>query len=342
MAARSNSWSGLLSQPLPNCRPHMGAHNSCLLFVPALETRFWRKLPALATDLWGVVIDLEDSIHPESKALARDMVEQHRGMLELLKQIAPHLKVVLRVNNRNTAYHEGDLNLANALAEDGLVHILMYPKTEQASEIKGLSETCSPHLALFPIIETLEGYSSFQDILTAEHRIVYTAIGAEDICADMNVERPAVFYDNPLLSHITATVALHAKRLGIGLWGNIWPYLSSTELLPAFYSEVLLDQQFGAVGKILFHPYQIQAVKGIFNSQYRAEAHQELMLGRLHAIARRSEEYGLTVAVHNARMVDMPELVRLRRWYRGLSTEKKAEVLGVLPSTFIKYIDRDD
>jgi hypothetical protein len=49
------------------------------------------------------------------------------------------------------------------------------------------------------------------------------------------------------------------------------------------------------------------------------------MIGRLSAIAERSSKEGLTVALFNGRMVDMPELVKLQRWLREISDNETSE-----------------
>ena len=313
----------------------MLTENSCLLFLPALEARFWRKLPDLAGSLRGVIIDLEDSIHPDAKTRARDAVRDQLSVLERLRNSQPHLELILRVNNRHTRFYEGDLELVDYLGSEALLTTVMYPKIGSAEEVELVSRAVPESIALFLAIETLSGYSAHREILAQNGRIRYVAIGAEDLCADMSLERPAVFYDNPLLNHIAATVALQAKLAGIQLWGNIWPYLSSSELFTAFQREVDLDQQFGAVGKVIFHPYQIDVVNRGFNLASREEAQRQRMLGRLEAIAQRVEAHGLTVAIHNGRMVDMPEYVRLRKWYDTLDDPAaRQEVQELLPNVF--------
>lgn len=313
----------------------MNTQKSTLLFVPALEDRFWRKLPNLASDVRGFIIDLEDAIHPQAKASARKSVEQHTDTLRQLADAHSQLEIVLRINNSDTDFYGDDLELAGHLSDQSLITGLMYPKVEDVSEVEQLqSHVDTEKISLFPIIETLAGYESYDEILSDEFGVQYTAIGAEDLCADMGIERPSIFYSNPLLHQISTDIALHTKMEDVHLWGNIWPYLTNSELLPDFYDEILLDQQFGAIGKIVFHPYQIKAVNSIFNQEHRYESKKRLMLGRLNALSERSKKKGLSVAIHNGKMVDMPETIRLRRWMDKLDDSETREELQDLISAF--------
>lgn len=291
-----------------------------LLFVPAIEDRFWRKLSELAPKVCGFVLDLEDSIHPKAKKYAREKILQNLDTLRALKEQNAHLHVIIRINNVTTVHYEADIELLRALIKSSLVDGVMYPKPSHPEEIERVNEDLQTQkVFLFVVIETISGYLHYSEILCPEKGVKWAAVGAEDLCADMNIERPVVFYNNPILSRIATDVVLHTKLKGIKFWGNIWPYLDSIELLPFFVEEIINDYIMGAVGKVLFHPYQIDIVNSIFNPEIRREIQKRIMVGRLSAIAKRSEKEGLSVALFNGRMVDMPELVRLRRWLQELS-----------------------
>lgn len=320
----------------------MNTQKSTLLFVPALEDRFWKNLLDLAPDVRGFIIDLEDSIHPKAKDRARERVEQHIEVLHELGDAHDRLEIILRINNSDTDFYGDDVELAGHLVDQSLITGLMYPKLETVSEIERLATSVDTETVfLFPIIETLAGYENYDELLSAEFGVQHTAIGAEDLCADMDIERPSVFYSNPLLHQISVDVALRAKMEGIHLWGNIWPYLTNSELLPDFYDEIVMDQQFGATGKIVFHPYQIDVVNNIFGPAHRHEAKKRVTLGRLKAISQRSEECGLSVSVHNGRMVDMPEFVRLKRWLEKIEDpEMEEEIRDMFPLFRSRYASK--
>lgn len=303
-----------------------------LLFVPALEDRFWSKLPELAPRVGGFIFDLEDSIHHAAKKAARDKILQNLAVLKALREKNAHIQIIVRINNVNTKHYEADVDLIRELMKNSHVDGIMYPKPSGPEEIDRINNDLETQkIFLFVVIETLAGYARYKEILSSDKGVQWTAIGAEDLCADMNIERPVVFYSCPLLSRIATDVALHAKLRGIKFWGNIWPYLHLIELLPFFVEEIINDYMMGAVGKVLFHPYQIDIVNSVFNPEVRREIQKRVMVGRLSAIAERSKKDGLSVALFNGRMVDMPELIRLRRWLQELSDEdmKKSIVTSV-------------
>lgn len=296
----------------------------CLLFVPAIETRFWRKLPELAPRVGGFIFDLEDSIHPAAKKKARERILQNISVLRALKQ--QDIYTIIRINNVNTEHYEEDIVLVKKVMKESLIDAVMYPKPNSPEEIDQINKDIGiGQIFLFVVIETLVGYSCYDKILSPDKGVKWTAIGAEDLCADMNIERPVVFYKNPLLSRIATDVALYSKLKGIKFWGNIWPYLHLIELFPFFIEEIINDYMMGAVGKVLFHPYQIEIVNSVFNFDFQQEIRKRLIIGRLSAIEKRSKEEGLSVALFNGRMVDMPELVRLQRWLQDLSDEGEIE-----------------
>mgnify|MGYP000437834387 CR=1 FL=1 len=306
-----------------------------LLFVPALEDRFWLKLRELTPRVGGFIIDLEDSIHPSAKDKAREKVLTERATLKALREDDPNIQVLVRVNNAKSEYYSQDVEMLKELLEESLITGVMYPKPDEPGEIDELWNVVNlkgKHAFIFPVIETLAGYTSYDKILSPERGVQWTAVGAEDICADMGMERPIIFYDNPILSRIATDIAIFARRTGIKLWGNIWPYLPWAELLPFFVEEILKDYMIGAIGKVVFHPYQIDIVNGIFSPHIRHEMNKRTMIGRLSAIAKRSREEGLTVALFNGRMVDMPELVRLQRWLREISdSETGKDIMEKIP-----------
>lgn len=294
-----------------------------LLFIPALEERFWQKLPQLAHSLGAIAIDLEDSIHHSAKERARRKVLEKASFLTSLRQEYPHLKVTVRINNVRTEHFKRDVALIVQLAETASIDGVFYPKLENTADLDYMGDSFPvDQVFIAAAIETLMGYRLFRKTLLFEKGVRWCVVGGEDLCADMNIDRPTNFYDNPLLLRIVTDVALFSKITGITFWGNIWPYLLTNELLSSLTEECLMDQRMGAIGKAIFHPYQINVVNGIFNFNTRLKTQQCIMAGRLAAISERAHSSGLTVAIHNGRMVDMPELVRLERWIQDIEGDQ--------------------
>jgi len=303
--------------------------NGGFLVFPALEKRFWAKLPSLASGLAGVIIDLEDSIYAAAKADARKMVLANAEVLRALKLNNPELQVYLRINNSATSFFKKDIPLARRLVISKLIDGVCYPKVGSASDLSHLYrvlKTGKTPTKLFLAIETLEGYSNYKALIAPELGVRYVVIGAEDLCADMGLARPRVFYDNPLLNHIAVTVSLQAQLKEVSFLGNVWPYLSKSKLLPCFLKELAADFQVGAAGKIIFHPYQIEFVNKALTAELHGRYPGKVILSRISALQKHADDTGLYVVVHDGRMVDMPEKVRFNKWREAVSEKKTKSV----------------
>lgn len=295
-----------------------------LLFIPAIEERFWRKLPELAPIVGGIIVDLEDSIHPRWKRKAREFILKQKELLAKIRQQNKDFAVILRINNVKTKFFEGDIELTKSLISDEqMIEGIMYPKVESSEELTILNEKIDANRLLISVlIENRKGCVNYKEILDTTKGVKWCAVGAEDLCGDLGIDRPVNFYNNPLLCHIAVEIALHAKLQGIHFWGNIWPYLLHNELLPYFIEECLIDKMLCAIGKICFHPYQLEIVNNLFAHPYQKETQKRIMWERLSVIKERALSRGLTVAVCTGRMIDMPELVRARRWLEEETDEE--------------------
>lgn len=308
------------------CRP-------AVLFVPGLKSGFFRNLPANLGELGGVVIDLEDSIHSGRKAEARAEVRNQVQLLSEIRRAVPNLRVVLRINNRATPDYSADVELALSLDRDQVIDAIMYPKPRVADEIRDLASAIKrTRLFLAVAIETPAGYANFPSILDPRLKVRWCAVGGEDLCAGLDVQRPSNFYDHPLLAHVANEIALHAKGQDLVYLGNIWPY-QSLEGAPCpadFEAECEDDAARGATGKFAFQPWQLPLI----NRWMALPTHDEeklLVFGRLKAILDRVRADGLSVTIHRGRMVDQPEGVRLRRWMdQGRVTMKERTEIEVL------------
>lgn len=305
-----------------------------LLFIPALKDHFWKKIHLLADRIGGVIIDLEDAILQSHKAKAREKVLYYSDLLRTLRAKHRHLRVIIRVNNIGTKFYKADMELVKRLISESLIDSVLYSKPEDPQEINQLSEDINTEqVFIFAAIETLAGYQRYAEILNPDKGVKWAIIGAEDLCADMDIERPIVYYCNPLLNQIAINIALHAKVKGIHFWGNIWPYLSKNELLPYLRREITTDYMMGAVGKVIFHPYQVDFVEEVFNRKHEYEVKKRTMAEKLSELVKRSEKEGLSVGVFNGRMIGTPELVRLQRWLQHIEDEKlKSDIIASIPN----------
>lgn len=309
--------------------------NPAILMVPALEDRFWLKMCTLCNDLGAIIIDLEDSIYQTAKEVARQKVYGHITVLQKLRNEFPSLLIFIRINNQSTPFYEEDIMLVKALCKKKLLDGIMYPKPDKAEEIKRLKKKInSTNLILAIPIETWNGFLEFKKILKRENSICWATIGAEDLCAELNIERPENFYDNPLLTRIALDIVLHIKTQAIQFIGNIFPFLLRTENhIHNLEREFKNDLMLGAIGKVIFHPEHIEIVNKIASTDKMLK--EKELVGRLSVLKDRIKETGLSVAIYNGRVVDTPEFVRLNNLINEIENEKNRKILSDILSEII-------
>lgn len=280
------------------------------LTLPASEYRYWEKLLTLIEqqEICAVILDLEDSISISSKEIARDMVLAHIEELSEIKISSP-VKIMLRINPIGTEFYNNDIVLAQKMLSNRCIDTIVVPKVANANEIKKVHSDI-PGMSLFVALETIEGYSNMKEILSSG-QIEYVVVGAEDLSADIGISRPLVFYKNRILEKIATDVATEALIHNISFVGNVWPFASYPELLPAFQQEIMDDIFLKAIGKVIFHPYQTEFVNFYWGNSTYSEGYKKATLGRQHFLHEQEKMKGLSVGIKDFKMVDTPEDKRI-------------------------------
>lgn len=155
-----------------------------LMETPILDEKKWSKLPSIPADAF--LIDLEDSVVPQNKELARKRAVQYLNNNDFF---AGKL-VIARPNNISTAWGRDDII---ALAEAG-VKLMAYPKARSCEEILEVQELLAKygaHPHLFPIIETAGAVLDIKEIAKLDAVAgLFTGIG------DLSVDAGVPFYDS--------------------------------------------------------------------------------------------------------------------------------------------------
>src|SRR3954466_11532863 len=85
-----------------------------LLFMPGSNARALEKARDLAAD--GIILDLEDSVAPDAKALARDQIAQ-----AVSSQGFGRSDVLIRINALDSPYWIDDVAMAGKARPDGIL-----------------------------------------------------------------------------------------------------------------------------------------------------------------------------------------------------------------------------
>lgn len=278
-----------------------------LLFVPGDSEKKLEKGFLSGADI--VIVDLEDSVAPQNKVLARKIAADFIGGQN---RVAGPV-VYVRVNDLATGLTDDDLTAVMAARPDGV----MLPKSNGGADVQHLSAKLRVHEAehglldggtkIIPIItETPAGVlaaASYSDIGT---RLAGLTWGAEDLSAaigaltarDDHGRYTDVFR---LARAMTILAAANAETAAID---TVFPNFRD---LDAFRAECLDAERDGFTAKMAIHPAQVAVINEAFTPSAEAVAHARAVV----------EAFGLAgnpgVVAIGGQMYDRPHLRRAER-----------------------------
>ena len=276
------------------------------LFVPADSERKLAKGPASGPD--ALILDLEDSVAANRKAVARDMALAY---LKASDRRGP--KLYVRVNALDTGLTLTDLATVMQGRPDGIV----FPKCVGQADLDKLA-------TWLDALEAREGIpAGATRILTiatesaaavlalaaqpARHaRLVGHSWGGEDLMADLGAlaKGPAPGqYDDTF--KLARTVNLMASvAAGVVAYDTVYPDIRNVEGLRA---ESLDARRMGYGGKIAVHPDQVAIIHEVFTP-----SDAEIDWAR-RVIATFEGNPGAGVLTLDGKMLDRPHLVLAQR-----------------------------
>ena len=264
-----------------------------MLFVSGEKVERFAKAMAAGADL--VCIDLEDAVHPDRKAEARNQV---LDWLKTASRPADGCGVALRVNGLRTL--EG-LRDVLALFESGVaVDWLLLPKTDHATDVQAIESWCGAQIgAITALVETPLGIENLASIARAGGKLGALMLGGADLSAELDAQ----FNWDGLLS-ARGRLVNAAKAAGLQAWDVPNVDLSSDEGL-ATETRKALALGFGC--KTAIHPQQIKTIHAAFTP---TPAEIEWATVLLQAVP---EGQGSGAFLFQGKMVDAPLLKKARR-----------------------------
>ena len=156
-----------------------------------------------------VVIDLEDSVAPDSKAVVRRIPE---SALPSERSVT----LYLRVNAVGTIWHRDDVSFARAVRVDGVI----LPKAESPEEITTLRQALGAGQKIIALIETAVGLSRVEEIARVADRLAFgLPLRSRIVLAARLAGRPAPLDGVSVVveeDDIIQDEAMHACELGFG------------------------------------------------------------------------------------------------------------------------------
>jgi citrate lyase subunit beta/citryl-CoA lyase len=222
--------------------------------MPGANAKALEKAKSLAADV--MLLDLEDSVAPETKAEARDQV-----MAAVKAGGYGKREVIVRVNALATPWGRADIAAAGAAKPDGM----LAPKVENAAQVRELDAAMSAagfaaDATLWVMIETPRAILNLAEIAAAARgtRLSCFVVGLNDLAKETRA-RPG---SNRAAFHAALSLAVTAARAeGLTAIDGVYNDIADAA---GFEAECRQGLEFGFDGKTLIHPSQIDACNTVF------------------------------------------------------------------------------
>ncbi len=234
-----------------------------LLFVPGNKDRLLDKAPTAGAD--GLLYDLEDSVPPAERQIAREKV---RARLDGSSDVPRYVRIN-GVEDAGPKEVEADLAAIVLLGLSGVV----LPKPGSPDDTRFVAATldaCERKVGMapggveiVPMIESARGLHFCYDILTASPRVASVVIGsAED--ADLMTDLGCRWsLSGAELLYARSKVLAEARAAGIKHpMDGVFPRINDTD---ALVKDSENARDLGYRGKTVIHPNQIEPVNRVFS-----------------------------------------------------------------------------
>jgi len=269
------------------------------LYLPGAEPKFFVNAGIHEPD--AIILDLEDSVHPDHKDGARLLVRNALRCVDF-----QHAERMVRINQL-------PLGLADleAIVPEG-PDVILIPKTEtaeQVEEVERAVESCqkragtSRPLWLMPILESALGIENSFPIALASGRVCALTIGLEDLTADLGVTKTE---EGDETSHARRRLVLAAHAAGVQAIDSVYGDIGNLEGLRAWGTRA---RALGFEGMGCVHPRQIQVIHDAF-APSPAELQRAL---RVVSAFEDASRRGLGVVSLGTKMIDPPVVARMLR-----------------------------
>jgi citrate lyase subunit beta/citryl-CoA lyase len=263
------------------------------LFVPADSERKIAK--ALDSDADAVIFDLEDSVAPAQKAVAREIL---KGLPK--RSNGPEWWV--RVNPLGSEYHKDDLTLIGS----AYVHGIVLPKAESGADITELAHRTGNipiHAIVTETAASLFGLLSYRDPKTP---LAAMSWGAEDLSAALGASSKTDADGELSFTYKLARSLCLAGAVAAGVQpvDGVFANFKDEDGLRA---EAEAARREGFTGKLAIHPAQVPIINFAFTPSPDEIRHAEEIVAAFEA---HPDAGVLSVG---GRMVDRPHLVQARR-----------------------------
>jgi citrate lyase subunit beta/citryl-CoA lyase len=266
------------------------------LYLPGNEPKFAVNAGIHHPD--GIILDLEDSVHPSEKDAARVMVRNALRQVDFMGA-----ERMVRIN-------QGELGLLDLdYVVPHNVHVILIPKCESGDDVKAVDakikeirkrERVDSEVFIMPIVESALGAVRAYEIAVASSNVVALTIGLEDYTADIGTKRTAEGRES---FWARSQVVNAARAAGVQPIDTVF---SDVRDMEGLRESVLEAKGLGFDGKGCIHPRQIDVIHEAF-----APADAEIERAKRIVFAfGEAEAKGLGVVSLGSKMIDPPVVKR--------------------------------
>ncbi|HWG79511.1 MAG TPA: CoA ester lyase [Stellaceae bacterium] len=259
-----------------------------VLYMPGSNTRALEKARGLAAD--GLILDLEDAVAPESKAMARANVAA-----ALRAGGYGRRELVVRVNALASPWGYDDIAAAALMKADAV----LLPKVESADTVRQaatlLAAAGAPDsLALWCMMETPMGMLHAEEIAAASPRVAGFVMGTSDLAKDLHAR-----HTRDRLPMLTALglCLLAARAYRLAILDGVHLDLGDDE---GFAEVCRQGRELGFDGKTLIHPKTIAAA----NQAFAPTAEEVAFARRIIAAHAEAEAAGKGVVLVDGKLIE--------------------------------------
>jgi citrate lyase subunit beta/citryl-CoA lyase len=223
-----------------------------VLYMPGSNARAIEKAKSLAAD--GLILDLEDAVAPDAKALARQQVCDAVKAGGFGKR-----ELIIRVNGLWTQWGEEDLTAAMAAKPDAI----LVPKVSSADDLKAVEERFSGHdpdrkVAIWAMMETPLAILNAAAIASAGGRLRCFVMGTNDLIKEFRGQHTP---DRQNLSAALGISVAAARAYGLAIIDGVYNDIQNAD---GFVESCKQGRSYGFDGKTLIHPSQIGPCNEVF------------------------------------------------------------------------------
>ena len=259
-----------------------------VLYMPGANARALDKARTLPAD--ALILDLEDSVAPEAKALARE-----QAVAAVRQGGYGHRELVVRINALATPWGRDDIAAAAASGADAVLAPKIEARDDVLAVVAALREAgAPPDLPVWAMAETPLAFLRLGEIAGAHPLLRVIVVGTSDLVNDLHA-RHSRERTETLTARSLAVLA--ARACGLGVLDGVHLDLDDDAGL-RFACEQ--GRGMGFDGKTLIHPRQIAAA----NAAFGPSAAELDAARRIAAAWQQARAAGQGVAVVDGRLVE--------------------------------------